>query len=155
MSFCLNIILPIVTSASSESHIPDMQAHTKEKKRSSRICKKPLCHPYHDFCLLLAQEWGIQRANKRKTSKPKRGFTSHCAILISTTSDLQIEKKRAIYALPHTGFYPSARHRTDVFPHPAEKKMFFSAQRKIIWLCLNASISLTKIKIRPKMQKNI
>ena len=155
MSFCLNIILPnchfrllrIAYSGHAGTH--------EEKKRFSRICKKPLCPPYHDFCLLLAQEWGIQRANKRKTSKPKRGFTSHCAILISTTSDLQIEKKRAIYALPHTGFYPSARHRTDVFSTSCgEKKCFFSSTKNYLAV-LDASISLTKIKIRPKMQKNI
>lgn len=155
MSFCLNIILPNCHFHLLQNRIFRTARHTRRKKRFSRICKKPLCHPYHDFCLLLAQEWGIQRANKRKTSKPKRGFTSHRAILISTTSDLQIEKKRAIYALPHTGFYPSAHRRTDVFSTSCgEKKCFFSPTKNYLAV-LDASTSLTKIKIQPKMQKNI
>ena len=129
--------------------------HTRRKKRFSRICRNPSCHPRHNFCLLLAQEWGIQRANRQEARKPQRRFTFHCAILISTTSDLQIEKKRAIYALPHTGFYPSARHRTDVFSTSCgEKKCFFSSTKNYLAV-LDASTSLTKIKIRPKMQKNI
>ena len=155
MSFCLNIILPnchfrllrIAYSGHAGTH--------EEKKRFSRICRNPSCHPYHNFCLLLAQEWGIQRANKRKANKPKRGFTFHRAILISTTSDLQIEKKRAIYALPHTGFYPSARRRTDVFSTSCgEKKCFFSPTKNHSAV-LDASISLIKIKIWFKMQKHI
>ncbi len=129
--------------------------HTRRKKRFSRICRNPSCHPRHNFCLLLAQEWGIQRANRQEARKPQRGFTFHCAILISTTSDLQIEKKRAIYALPHTGFYLSARRRTDVFSTSCgEKKCFFSPTKNYLAV-LDASTSLTKIKIQPKMQKNI
>ena len=155
MSFCLNIILPnchfrllrIAYSGHAGTH--------EEKKRFSRICRNPSCHPRHDFCLLFAQEWGIQRANRQEARKPQRKFTSHRAILISTTSDLQIEKKRAIYALPHTGFYPSARHRTDVFSTSCgEKKCFFSPTKNYLAV-LDSSTSLTKIKIQPNMQKNI
>ena len=127
MSFCLNIILPNCHFRLLRIAYSGQQGTHEEKKRFSRICRNPSCHPRHNFCLLLAQEWGIQRANRQKARKPQRGFTSHRAILISTTSDLQIEKKRAIYALPHTGFYLSARRRTDVFSTSCgEKKCFLS-----------------------------
>ena len=153
MSFCLNIILPNCHFRLLRIAYSGQQGTHEEKKRFSRISRNPSCHPRHNFCLLLAQEWGIQRANRQEARKPQRGFTFHCAILISTTSDLQIEKKRAIYALPHIVFYPSARRRTDVFSTSCgEKKCFFSPTKNYLAV-LDASTSLTKIKIQPKMQK--
>ena len=155
MSFCMSAILSnchfclprIAYSGHAGTH--------GEKKRFSRVCRKPLCHSRHGFCLLLARQPGMQRASSRKAGKPEGGFAAHRAMRIPTASRLQIEKKRASCALRCAGFYPSAHRRADVFPASCgEKKCFFS-QMKNHSTVFDMPISLTRVKIWVEMQKNI
>lgn len=98
-----------------------------EKKRFSRVCGKPSCHPRRSFCLLPAWRRSARCANRQEARNPQRGFAPHCVILVLTIPGLQREKKRRINALPHNSPCPPAHRRADVFPTSCgEKKCFLS-----------------------------
>ena len=74
MFFCSYVLIPfcqIVTSASSESHIPDMQAHTKKRNDSHVFAETLRVTPATTFAYFLHKNEAYNAQTSEKQVNPK------------------------------------------------------------------------------------